>query len=85
MHEEVVAFEPPHRLEYRMVRGNPLGKDLHGIVELREHETGGTEIDWTISLRARPEGLEPILRRVAVMSTDRFAAELAHAAEHGSA
>ncbi len=43
--EEVVEFEPPSRLTYKLLSGLPL-RDYRGTVTLEALGDGGTEITW---------------------------------------
>ena len=43
--EEVTAFEPPARLEYKLLKGLPL-RNYVGTVTLADAPDGGTEITW---------------------------------------
>ncbi len=49
--EEIVAFEPPHRMAYRAVSGVPL-RNYRGEIRLRP-VSDGTEITYTISADRR--------------------------------
>lgn len=58
--EEVIAFEPPHRLAYRLLSGMPV-RDYRADVEL-VGAAGGTDITWSaIFLPGRPR-TGPLLR-----------------------
>lgn len=48
--EEVVAFEPPHRLEYSVRKGIPL-RDHLGEVTMTSEDGGGTLIVWRCRFR----------------------------------
>jgi uncharacterized protein YndB with AHSA1/START domain len=66
--EEITVFEPPSRIEYRVVRASPIPMDRqHGVIALREHD-GVTELDWDITfaipLPVLGVLLEPIFRFV---------------------
>ena len=60
--EEITAFDPPHRLDYRATSGVPL-RNYGGSVELRS-AAGGTEIAYTISADRRLPGLDAALVQV---------------------
>ena len=56
MYEEVVSFEPPHRMTYRIVRGLLPLRDHFGEVEMAPRD-GGTSIVWRCRFRSRIPGL----------------------------
>ncbi len=60
--EEVVTFEAPHLLQYKVTRG-PLPFDRHlGEVSFDAVEAG-TRVTWRVSFRSRLPGLGWILER----------------------
>jgi uncharacterized protein YndB with AHSA1/START domain len=79
--EEVTAFEPPEHLEHRWVADTPLVHGYHGSVDLTPGPDGDTEIDWDISFQPQPRVMKAIVERLARFSTERFAADLARAAD----
>ncbi len=81
--EEITAFDEPGRLEYRMTSGVPLVTNYVGIVELTP-DAGGTRITWTIRFDPRPAWLGPGIEALARWSTNRFAVDLATAADRAS-
>jgi uncharacterized protein YndB with AHSA1/START domain len=60
--EEVTRFEPPRRLEYRIVAGLPV-RSYRGEVELAE-AGGRTRLRWSVRFEPRIPGTGWILRRV---------------------
>lgn len=81
--EEVTAFGEPERLEYRMTSGPPLVSNYSAVVQL-EPRDGGTTVSWTIRFDPRPAWLGAAIRQVVRLSTNRFAADLAGAADRAS-
>ncbi len=61
--EEIVEFEPPRRLAYRVVRGGIPIKNHLGEVELEE-SGGATEIRWRARFDSRIPGLGFLWRAV---------------------
>ena len=59
--EEIVHFEPPHRMDYSIIRGLPV-KHL-GSVTLRGSR-GGTELIWQVSIESRVPLLAQIVGRL---------------------
>ena len=62
-HEEVLDFEPPKRMTYRVVRGPIPFRDHFGEV-LFEPDGGGTRIVWRCRFEPSVPGLGPLLRAV---------------------
>lgn len=79
--EEVVTFDEPTRLEYRMIAGPPIVRNWRGTVTLAP-DAGGTVINWVIRFDPRPAWLAPVIEPIARLSTSRFATDLARAADH---
>ena len=65
--EEVVAFEPPSRLGYRLLSGLPV-KDYVAYVTLAPLSSGGTRIVWSASF----DGRWPLQGRVMAFALGRF-------------
>jgi uncharacterized protein YndB with AHSA1/START domain len=61
-HEEVLAYEPPKRMTYRIVKGFPIVRDHFGEV-LFEPEGDGTLIVWRCRFESRAPGLGGIIAR----------------------
>jgi uncharacterized protein YndB with AHSA1/START domain len=61
-HEEVLCFEPPKRMTYRIVKGFPLIRDHLGEVDFAP-EGGGTLVVWRCRFVSRVPGLGALLRR----------------------
>jgi len=62
LEEEVTAFDPPRRMEYRLVAGAPI-RDHHGVVRF-EPDGAGTRVTWSIRFRPLLPGTGWILRAV---------------------
>lgn len=62
LREEVVAFEPPARMEYRVSAGMPLMTDHHGTVTFSP-EGAGTRVAWRVRFRSRIPGLGWLVER----------------------
>ena len=60
-HEEVVEFEPPRRMTYRLVRGALPMKDHLGEVTF-EPEGEGTRVEWRCRFASRVPGLGGLMR-----------------------
>jgi hypothetical protein len=62
--EEIVAFEPPHRFDYRIIRGLPV--DHHATIRLSAR-ADVVAVDWSIRLASRwplvSEATGALLRR----------------------
>jgi len=54
--EEVLSFDPPHRMTYRVVRGGIPIKDHLGEVVFSSHEQG-TLVTWRCRLNSKIPGL----------------------------
>jgi uncharacterized protein YndB with AHSA1/START domain len=61
LQEEVLTFEPPHRMTYRICRGGGPIADHHGEV-LMQPRDGGTDITWRCHFRSRVPGLGSLMR-----------------------
>jgi len=70
MVEEVVGWNPPHALRYRVVEGSPVVCHQGEIRLARAGE--GTYVQWTIRFRPRIPGTGPLLRSM----LDRMAREV---------
>jgi len=62
IHEEVVGFVPPERMDYRIVKGMPV-KSHHGTV-LFEEEGGGTRIRWIVDIEPSIPGTRWMTERI---------------------
>lgn len=82
--EVVTAFEEPTRLEYRMTSGVPVVTNYVGSVELVPG-ADGTLITATIRFEPRPAWLGGVVETFARLSTNRFASDLAIAADQAQA
>jgi uncharacterized protein YndB with AHSA1/START domain len=60
-YEEVLEFEPPKRMTYRVLRGGIPIKNHFGEVVF-EAEGDGTRIRWHVQFDSKLPGLGPILR-----------------------
>jgi len=61
--EEFTAVDPPHRLEYRMLKGAPV-HDYKGIVTLDGTPNGGTRVRWVVTFRPVIPGTAWLISRV---------------------
>jgi hypothetical protein len=77
--EEVVAWDPPHHLAYRILSGFPV-RDYRADVTLVPHE-GGTRIEWAGTYEPRFPGTGAVLRAVLPRMMQRFADDLARHAD----
>ena len=78
--EEVVAYEPPERLEYKLLSGLPL-RDYRGTVELADAADGGTDITWRSQFDAKVPLTGGLFRRGLQKLTQDTAERLARGAE----
>ncbi len=60
-YEEVLSFEPPRRMTYRVLRGGIPIRDHLGEVDFSEDD-GGTRIVWRCRFESRLPGLGPAFR-----------------------
>jgi hypothetical protein len=79
--EEVVAFEPPERLRYRMLGGLPV-RGYEAQVTLSDDD-GGTLIRWRSEFDAKIPGTGALLRRSLAGFIRDVAERLAREAERG--
>jgi uncharacterized protein YndB with AHSA1/START domain len=61
VHEEVLEFEPPKRMTYRVVKGAVPMKDHLGEV-LFQSENGGTRVTWRCQFNSKIPGLGGVQR-----------------------
>jgi uncharacterized membrane protein len=64
LHEEVVHFDPPHRFDYKIVKGLPV--DHLGSIRFTA-DGARTRIDWTVSLSSPI----PLFGRAVAFALDR--------------
>ncbi len=80
--EEITGFDPPKRIEYRVVAGIPI-RDHHGEIRL-EPEGDFTRLCWEIRFRPLIPGtgwlLRPLLTRALTGMIDGLASEVSHQA-----
>jgi hypothetical protein len=82
--EEVVAWEPPGHLAYRILSGFPV-RNYRADVTLTPEGTG-TRIEWTGTYDPKWPGTGPLLAVVLAAMMRRFARDLARYADgHGVA
>ncbi len=72
--EEVVAYDPPKRMEYRVTAGIPV-RDHHGEIVL-EPVAGGTQVVWRVRFRPRIPGTGWLLRRGMEGALNRMLSQL---------
>jgi uncharacterized protein YndB with AHSA1/START domain len=78
--EEIVTYEPPHRLAYVLLNG----QSRHGYraqVDLERLDAGGTRITWSGSFRPPVPGTGPLMLLVFKRLLSGFAHRLASRAE----
>ena len=63
-HEEILSFEPPKRMTYRIVKGLPVLRDHFGEVDFSSAEGGGTLVVWRFRFEPRIPGFGGLLRRM---------------------
>jgi uncharacterized protein YndB with AHSA1/START domain len=61
-HEEILGYEPPKRMTYRIVKGFPLVRDHFGEVDF-EPDGDGTLVIWRCRFASRIPGLGGPIRR----------------------
>jgi len=76
--EEIVVFDAPERLEYRLLSGLPV-RDYQATVTLAP-DGSGTRIEWSASFRSAVPGLGWVLRPALRRVVQAFASALAVAA-----
>jgi uncharacterized protein YndB with AHSA1/START domain len=76
LREEVTAFEPPSRMEYRIVQGPLPIRDHHGEVFLTP-EGSGTKLTWRVTFDTSLPGLGWVVERALTMVFRRMLAGLA--------
>ena len=79
--EEVLAWDPPHHLAYRILSGFPV-RDYRADVTLEETD-GGTRIEWAGSYEPKVPGTGRLLQAVLPRMMQRFADDVArYASDH---
>jgi hypothetical protein len=81
--EEVVVFEPPSRLQYKLLSGLPL-RDYRGTITLADAPGGGTDITWRSEFDAKIPLTGGFFRRALQRFIEDAAARLAREAERTS-
>ena len=61
VYEEVVVYEPPHRQQYRIIKGGPGIKDHLGDVTFASQENG-TLVTWRCQFNPKIPGTGTLLR-----------------------
>lgn len=61
VYEEVLEFDPPRHMTYRVVRGGLPMADHLGEVDFTPHD-GGTRVVWRCRFRSRVPGLGGLMR-----------------------
>jgi hypothetical protein len=77
--EEVVAWDPPHHLGYRILSGFPV-RDYRADITLEAAGTG-TRIEWAGSYSPRWPGTGRLLQAVLARMMQRFADDVARYAD----
>ena len=73
--EEIVRFEPPHVMGYRIAAGLPV-KNYEAEIRLEPGADGGTHLRWTSSFDSRIPLTGPLLRLVLTRTLSTMAAAL---------
>jgi uncharacterized protein YndB with AHSA1/START domain len=73
--EEVTAFDPPRRMEYRLVAGLPV-RDHLGVVRF-EPDGAGTRVTWSVRFRPLVPGTGWLVRAALARSIRGVLAKLA--------
>ena len=81
--EEVVAWDPPTHLAYRILSGFPV-RNYRSDITLEPHE-GGTRIRWSGSFDPKWPGTGRLLAAVLAVMMQRFASSVAHYADEQAA
>lgn len=84
--EEVVEFEPPVRMVYRLASGLPV-RDYRSEMVLDEERSGSdvvTVLTWSSSFTPRLPLTGGLLRRVMASAVDRFAEGIKRDSEEGA-
>jgi uncharacterized protein YndB with AHSA1/START domain len=63
LHEEVVEFDPPNRMVYRIVRGGFPVQDHRGEVRFEPH-VRGTRVSWSVEFGSRLPFTEGVIARL---------------------
>jgi len=58
LHEEIVVFEPPNRMEYTIIKGLPVTH--RGVLQLVEVPEG-THLTWTVEISSKFPGLAQVV------------------------
>ena len=82
--EEVVAWDRPHHLAYRIVRGFPV-RNYRADVTLTADPDGGTRITWEGRFDPKLPGTGPLLAAILPRMMQRFADDLAAHADRTAA
>ncbi len=62
-HEEVVRYEHPDLLHYRVIKGLPMRRHL-GVINVRPLRSGTVELTWEVEFEATIWGIGWVLRAV---------------------
>jgi hypothetical protein len=76
LREQVIVFEPPRRMEYRVIAGAFPLTDHHGEVDF-DPDGAGTRVIWRVSFRSRIPLTGGLVRRGLTMLFNRILANLA--------
>jgi uncharacterized protein YndB with AHSA1/START domain len=76
--EEILSYDPPKRIEYRLTAGAPI-RDHHGEI-LLEPDGDGTRVVWRVRFRPLIPGtgwlLRPLIERMLQQNLDQLSAHL---------
>jgi len=76
LREQVIRFEPPQRMEYRVIAGAFPLADHHGEVVF-EPDGAGTRVIWRVTFRSRIPLTGGLIRRGLTILFNRVLANLA--------
>jgi len=64
VYEEILTWEAPMRMTYRVVQGGLPMRDHLGVVEFSDEDGGRTSIVWRCRFESRIPGLGPVFRLI---------------------
>lgn len=78
--EQITVFDPPTRMQYRLISGLPGITDYVGETELSDHPDGGTHIRWATRFEVPPV-IGGVVGLLVSRGTASLARDLARAAD----
>ncbi len=86
MDTEFIAYDPPHTIAMKMLRGPAMFDNMAGTWLFREGQDGQCEVTFLYSFRTRPRWLrfimEPIVKQILRRDMERRMEALIKAASH---